>query len=183
MDAPVSAVARRAGVGAATLYRRFPTRASLVDAVFDDQLTKCAVAFDEALADSDPWRGFCSFIETVCAAQVADCGFTSAFLAQYQDTDGARRRLGRTERELALLVQRAKDEGHLRKDFNPSDVLLLLLANSGLATQSPALATPASRRLVAYFLQSIQVGGREAALPSPTPLRLDEIRQVWSHVQ
>uniref|UniRef100_UPI0012925D24 TetR/AcrR family transcriptional regulator n=1 Tax=Streptomyces sp. E5N91 TaxID=1851996 RepID=UPI0012925D24 len=51
VDAPMSAVARRAGVGVATLYRRFPTRSSLVAAAFDDQLTVCAAAFDEALAD------------------------------------------------------------------------------------------------------------------------------------
>ncbi|WP_030903253.1 TetR/AcrR family transcriptional regulator [Streptomyces sp. NRRL F-5126] len=174
---PISAIARRAGVGAATLYRRFPTRASLVAAVFDDQLTECATAFDEALADPDPWHGFRSFVETVCAAQVADRGFTSAFLAQYGETDDGRRQWDRAEPDLARLVQRAKEAGRLRGDFDPSDVLVLLLANNGLAAQPPHVSEPASRRLVAYFLQSAEAD-RTKPLPPAAPLGLDQIRRL-----
>ena len=44
LDAPLDVIARRAGVGNATLYRHFPTRAALVDAVFRDQLTGTTTA-------------------------------------------------------------------------------------------------------------------------------------------
>lgn len=179
IDVPLKTIARRAGVGVATLYRRFPTRASLVTAAFDEQLAECAAVFDAALADPDPWRGLCTFIETVCAAQAADRGFSGAFLAQYDDTDDARRQLDRAEPDLARLVQRAKDAGRLRTDFDPSDVLLLLLANGGLTAQPPRVAEAASRRLVAYFLQSARAG-RAAPLPPPAPLEVDRIRQGMS---
>ncbi|MDQ3787939.1 MAG: TetR/AcrR family transcriptional regulator, partial [Actinomycetota bacterium] len=78
LDVPMAAIARRAGVGVATLYRRFPTREALITAVFGDQLTHCLSVVDDALADPDPWRGFCSAIERVCAMQVADRGFSAA---------------------------------------------------------------------------------------------------------
>src|SRR5699024_11493271 len=57
LDAPVSAIARRAGVGIATSYRRFPTRDAIVAEVFADQFHRCDAALDEALHATDPWRG------------------------------------------------------------------------------------------------------------------------------
>src|ERR1044072_205262 len=57
IDAPMATVARRAGVGVATLYRRFPTRDALVRAAFGHQMDTCGRALTEALADPDPWRG------------------------------------------------------------------------------------------------------------------------------
>src|SRR5690349_22550187 len=74
LDVPMAAIARRAGVGVATLYRRFPTREALITEVFSDQLTHCVSVVDDALADPDPRRGFRTAIERVCAMQVADRG-------------------------------------------------------------------------------------------------------------
>ncbi len=56
-DVPSGAIARRAGVGSATLYRHFPTRSSLIAAAFSEQLAQCVAALNEALQDDDPWRG------------------------------------------------------------------------------------------------------------------------------
>src|SRR5687768_10191364 len=67
LEVTMREVARRAEVGVATLYRRFPTRESLVSAAFAEQMTLCAAVVDEALADPDPWHGFSSVVERVCA--------------------------------------------------------------------------------------------------------------------
>src|SRR4051794_1798126 len=56
LDVPMAAVARHAGVGVATLYRRFPTRESLITTVFADQFAVCAGTIDDALAGPDPWE-------------------------------------------------------------------------------------------------------------------------------
>ena len=58
-------VARRAGVGIATLYRRFPAPEDLIAATFADKMTTYADAIDQSLADPDPWHGFCTYIELV----------------------------------------------------------------------------------------------------------------------
>jgi AcrR family transcriptional regulator len=63
IDVPMAAIARRAGVGVATLYRRFPTRDALVTEVFEEQFRACAGLVDDALADDDPWRGFAELAE------------------------------------------------------------------------------------------------------------------------
>ncbi|MFF2064294.1 TetR/AcrR family transcriptional regulator [Streptomyces sp. NPDC058200] len=176
IDVPITAIARRAGVGVATLYRRFPTRASLVTEAFAEQLALCVAVLDEALEDPDPWHGFCSVIEKVCTMQAADRGFTRAFLSQFPDSVDYDRERARAEKGLDELVRRAKDAGQLRQDFDRSDITLVLLANSGVGGESPETSPAASRRLVAYLLQSFRAD-RTEPLPAPAPLGLHQIHE------
>jgi AcrR family transcriptional regulator len=174
LDVPMAAIARRAGVGVATLYRRFPSRESLITEVFGDELAACASVVDEALADPDPWRGFCAAIEKVCAMQVADRGFTDAFLTAFPDAIDYERTRARAERGFAEVVRRAKAAGRLRADFDLADLTLLLKANCGAATGTAQTAAAASRRLVAYLLQSFRAEHAEP-LPPPPPLTLGHL--------
>ena len=75
LDASANSIARRAGVGIATLLRRFPTHDDLIAAAFAEKMTAYAHAIDDALAAADPWQGFCAYIERVCQMQADDRGF------------------------------------------------------------------------------------------------------------
>ncbi|MEO3861743.1 TetR/AcrR family transcriptional regulator [Acrocarpospora sp. B8E8] len=176
IDVPLTTIARRAGVGAATLYRHFPTRAALVTEAFAEQLARCVAVLDEALEDPDPWHGFCSAIDKLCTMQATDRGFTGAFLSQFPDAIDYDRERTHAEKELAQLVQRAKDAGRLRDDFDHTDIILLFLANSGIVGEPQQVSLAASRRLVTYLLQSFQAGHTEP-LPPPAPLGLHQIHQ------
>ncbi|MFH8347571.1 TetR/AcrR family transcriptional regulator [Streptomyces sp. NPDC018045] len=172
IDAPMATVARRAGVGVATLYRRFPTREALVRAAFAQQMDTCAQALSEALADPDPWRGFRRLVETVCALQREERGFPAAFVAAFPDSTGEHARVReRAERDFMTLVRRAQAAGALRADFHPSDLAVALLAHCGLVTALPD-DRAASRRLVAYLLQSFRAEAAHEALPAPSALSL-----------
>lgn len=107
--------------------------------------------------------------------QAQDRGFSAAFLSRFPDAPDARRERARAEACLAQLVQRAKDTGQLREDFDPSDVTLLLLANNSVLREPPAASMAASRRLLAYFLQSCLPTTDGTPLPKPAPLRLDDL--------
>ena len=171
LDVPMAAIARRAGVGVATLYRRFPTREALITEVFGDQLAGCLSLVDEALADPDPWRGFCTAIEKLCAMQVVDRGFSAAFLTTFPDAvDFDKVRTG-AEAGFAEVVRRAKVSGELRADFDPADLALLLQANAGITADDRDIALMASRRLVAYLLQAFRADHTQP-LPPPAPLAL-----------
>ncbi|PPS85527.1 TetR/AcrR family transcriptional regulator [Streptomyces sp. MH60] len=174
VDAPMSAVARRAGVGVATLYRRFPTRSALVTAAFEDQLAVCATVFEEAMADPDPGHGLYTLLEKVCTTVVTDRGFETVFIAGFPEALDYDRERAIAEERLALLVQRARDSGQLREDFDPADIPLLLLAVSGLAAQPPTTALPAARRLLTYLFQSFQAHppSRPGPLPPAPPVDL-----------
>lgn len=167
LEVPMATVARRAGVGVATLYRHFPNRRALLTAVFDRQLAECASVVDAALADPDPWRAFRTAVERLGALQAAGHELAAAFAAELPGAFDLGTERHETERKLAELVRRAKTTGRLRADFRAEDLLLLLKAVSGVAT-SRAEAAAGSRRLVAYLLQSFEAA---ADRPLPPPAR------------
>lgn len=167
LDVSMTEIARRAGVGVATLYRRFPTKHDLVREVFAEQLAACTGEVHRAAEDPDPWRGFCRVVEKLCEMQARDRGFSAAFLTAFPDAVPVDELRTRAEEAFAGVVARAKATGRLRPDFTLDDLTLVLMANNGLVADSVDAAVAASRRLVAYFLQAFQ-----ARDPLPPPVRL-----------
>src|SRR5215203_99134 len=166
LDASTNEIARRAGVGVATLFRRFPTRDDLVGAVFADKMSAYAAAIDDALADPDPWHGFCGFIQRVCQMQADDRGFTDVLTMTFPTAKALEEERDRTAHALAALLDRAKATGRLRADFAHQDVPLILMANAGVVMATRDAAPEAWRRLVGYLIQSFAA---EAARPLPEP--------------
>src|SRR3954453_13503077 len=74
LEAPLDDIARRAGTGNATLYRRFPTRGDLVAAVFADRMVEHLEAVEASLAQSDPWRGIQRAHVELYIRQLSDAG-------------------------------------------------------------------------------------------------------------
>lgn len=170
IDAPMSVVARRAGVGIATLIRNFPTRESLIEAVFGEAMTAYAQAAAQAAADPDPWAAFCGFIEYVCRIPHQDRGFAQVLTTMFTGAAALETERQRGLREFIRLVRRAKAAGGLRADFSPHDLPLIMMATGGvLRSRSPALAK-AGDRLVGYLLQACSATNT-LPLPGPPPPR------------
>jgi AcrR family transcriptional regulator len=149
LDVPMREIARRAGVGPATLYRRFPTKEALVVEAFSEQMIACTAAVDEGLAHPDSWQGFCRTVEKVCLLHVLDRGFAAAFTTAYPRAIDFASVRDKSFRSLAELISRAKATGGLRADFSVDDVVLLLMASGGVRHGTPAVA----RRLATLFLE------------------------------
>jgi AcrR family transcriptional regulator len=162
LEVPMTAIAREAGVGIATLYRRFPTREDLIGAVFDDRMDAYLAAISDALADPDPWHGFTIYIERICAMQAADRGFADLLTLTFPTAKALEAKRTKAYQGWLELIERTKDSGQLRHDFSPEDLPVLLMANAGVVTATGDAAPDAWRRLVAYMLQSY------AAEPAPT---------------
>jgi AcrR family transcriptional regulator len=174
-DVAMSTIARRAGVGVATLFRRFPSREALLTEVFAEQISRCEALLDEAVDDPDPGNGFRRLIEFVCAEQIKDRGFAEAVLASFTGENDYRQRRDRAETAFERLVRRARQAGRLRPDFATSDLVMLLFANGGLRDAPPEHAHDLSRRLVAYLLDAFSTppGPGGAPLPPASPLGLE----------
>ena len=67
-------IAARAGVGMGTLYRRFPTKDALAEAVFEAHLDRVAAAADRGARGGDPWEGLLGYLTHVVGLQAADRG-------------------------------------------------------------------------------------------------------------
>ncbi|MGF6885699.1 AcrR family transcriptional regulator [Nocardia sp. GAS34] len=168
LDVPMREIARRAGVGPATLYRHFPTKEMLVAEAFTDQMLACRSLVDDGLADPDPWRGFCLTIEKLCELQARDHGFTAAFMSTYPNAlDFAAIRTSSLT-AAAELIRRAKDTGHLRPDLMLDDLILMIMANNGIHATTPAARLAASRRFAALMIQAFHASPGAAPLP-PLP--------------
>ncbi|MEU7599228.1 helix-turn-helix domain-containing protein [Streptomyces sp. NPDC039022] len=170
LDVAMREIARRAEVGPATLYRHFPTKEALVTEAFREQMTACTAIVDEALADPDPWRGFCLVIEAVCAMQARDRGFTAAFVSAFPRAIDFAADRERALDKVAELARRAKAGGKLRPDFVLDDLIMVLMANGGIRTTSPGTAVAAARRFAALLIQGLRA--EPAIPPLPPPVRL-----------
>ena len=67
IDVTLDDVARRAGVGVGTVYRRFASKEELIDGVFQQNFADMAAAADASLANPDPWDGLVTFAEFACS--------------------------------------------------------------------------------------------------------------------
>ncbi|WP_210583210.1 TetR/AcrR family transcriptional regulator [Streptomyces sp. GESEQ-35] len=173
IDVPLDEIAERAEVGAGTLYRRFPTREDLLEAVFEDELRKWATIAEEALACEDPWVGFSTFIERICATMATDRGFSDLIIMKLPTSQVTASLCARQTRALADLVLRAQEAGALREDFVVEDIFLFLMANAGVSQVTHCAAPHAWRRLVAFLLEACRPANAGPLPAAPTALQTE----------
>jgi AcrR family transcriptional regulator len=144
LDVGMRDIARRAGVGPATLYRRFPTRQALIDEAFAVELRTCRRTVEEACEHPIAWQGFAQAVQGLLALNARNRGFVDALVSSLPTGAFAQHR-----RELLGmldgLARRAQAEGMLRADFVIGDLVLVLSAGRGIAAGRRD-ALPAARR-------------------------------------
>ena len=167
LEAPLEEIARQAGVGIATLYRRFPSRVELLDAVLADTLQAHLAVAERALAMEDPCDGFCSYLEETCRLQATDRGLNDALGMRFPRAtalEAARRRLYDLGGQL---IARAQQAGRLRADLTHEDLALVTWANTRILQASRAAGAPdAWRRHLGFLLDGFRA---ERAHPLPEP--------------
>lgn len=163
-------IARKAGVGPATVYRRFPTKQHLVVEVFADEVRACRAIVDDACADPDPWRGFRTVVEEMTALNVENRAFVEVFLSANPDLEMLADHRTDLLQELATLAARAQAAGALRPDFVIDDLVLVLLAARALSSTPAADRTAAGRRLAALAIDAFRTSDANTALPRPPRL-------------
>jgi AcrR family transcriptional regulator len=150
-------IARRAEIGPATLYRRFPTKQSLVDEAFAEEMTACARLVHDGASAADAWQGFCAVVTEICVLNARNQGFTDAFTggAAAGASHGALA-AHRAEllRAMSGLARRAQRAGRLRADFTINDFVLILSAGRGLATVPRGRRKAAARRFAALAIDA-----------------------------
>lgn len=169
VDASLDEIARRAGTGNATLYRRFPTRGDLVAAVFAEAMAEHVRAVEAGLACDDPWLGFSSYIEVIGRMQARDRGIADLVTMDLSPAPEIEELRSRAFTGLVGLVDRAHAAGVLRADFTTEDVVLLIMANAGLVERAHGIAEKASARLVHLLLDGLRATSATDGPPSPSP--------------
>ncbi|MEV5608661.1 helix-turn-helix domain-containing protein [Streptomyces sp. NPDC052225] len=168
LEAPLDVIARRAGVGNATLYRHFPTRVALVDAVFRDPLSDTMTAGEKAQAAADAWAGLTGYLDAVFTVLATDRAANDLMTTSLQGVEALEAVHAHNHRTLELLLERGRAQGSVRPDVVTEDVLFALAA---LGRAVPALVGTASpdawRRPLALFLDGLRAAPGTATLPGP----------------
>ena len=158
-------IARRAGVGVGTIYRRFPDKEQLIDALFEERMNEAAAAAQAALQADDPWQGLVRFLEVACQQHACDRGLKEVALSGVH----GRERVARA-RQLMLplvsqLVARAHADGSLRPDVEATDMPLIQLMLGSLSECTREADPEAWRRYL-----GIITDGLRTRRDTPTPL-------------
>ena len=117
VDAQMDDIARRARVGVGTVYRHFPTKEALRDALVRERFEEIAGYACEALEREDPWEGFCELIWRAAERNAADRAFCEVVAFTDQSSIVEECGLARSTDEL---MNRAKAQGKLRADATGS---------------------------------------------------------------
>jgi AcrR family transcriptional regulator len=173
-DLSVDEIARRAGVGHATVFRRFPTKEDLVVAMFEERLLDVARAAEEAEAIEDPWDGLCTAMQHIAAKQVSDRGLFEAVATEMIGSPKLREARHRVMDAFARLLRRAQESGSVRGDLEPQDVIFLVTA-AGHAAPCRIDLPEVWRRYLGVILDGMRPqAARPLSPPAPTLRELDD---------
>ena len=124
-DAQMDDVARKAGVGMGTVYRHFPTKEALIDALIADRVEQITAFSTEALEDPDPWHGLRRALWRGAELGARDRALTGMF-AERPAQMGAAHSQGRLTENTAELLRRAQAAGSVRPDLVAEDIRMVM---------------------------------------------------------
>ncbi len=176
MQAPLDEIARRAGVGNATLYRHFPTRRDLIEVVFAEPLRRIQQVGDEALGMNDGGAALAWCMEQLCELLAADRGIGELLLAPLPDTQLLQDPRRQSIEVVSKLVERGQAQGSLRADLDAADVFITLRAMFSAVMMTQDISPRAWRRQCALFLEAFRPDPlRELPIP---PLTRQQLARV-----
>ncbi len=154
--ASMEAVARKAGVGVGTLYRHFPRRIDLVQAVYEDDVEELVETADRAVAELEPWPAVVAFLEAFVRYARTKRTFLNELREAFDKDPALKLRLReRIDEATELVVGRAQRAGAVRPDVEGADLTQLL----GPMCTSPTLTDEQSVRLLPMILDGLRTRG------------------------
>src|SRR3954447_10495801 len=164
LDAQMEDIARCAGVGVGTVYRHFPNKDKLVDALAEERFERLRDLAEEALAMNDPWEAFETFVRTSALIQTEDRALSEVLTSRPEIMRRAAENVGILEL-VGELLGRAQAAGVVRKDAHPHDIPMLMCALAG-TYRNP---TSDPDRYIGIALDGLRAGpGAKTKLP-PVP--------------
>ena len=175
-------IARHAGVGVGTAYRRFPDKEQLVDSLFESELDAIVRGAEEALAMADPWEAVVHLFTSGLERAAANVGLLQLITGSRHGAakvDRARDRLGPLTNEV---IERARAAGVVRPDAAAQDVPVTMMMLAPLIEAGREIAPDLWRRHLALILDGLRadVSGRGALPPTVADDAMGELL-VASH--
>ena len=176
-DAPVSEVAKRAGVGIAALYRRYPSTEDMLRKLSADGLNRYIAEAEAALADDrDPWTAFAAFMERIVAADTHS--LTQRLAGTFTPTEDLYRDAARAQELNVALFERAREAGAVRPGMVVDDIAWVLEMVAAIRLRDGQRTGELRARYLALLLDGLRAPGPDP-LPGPPPTWA-EIGERWN---
>jgi AcrR family transcriptional regulator len=179
LEVTLDDVARHAGVGTGTAYRRFPNKDALIEALMVERIGELVAIAEACLEEPDPWRGLAGYFERSLELQMADRGLKEVLFSPGRGRERvaeARARLGPV---VGQIVRRAVEAGVVRSDMGTTDVPLINFMLYTLVDIGRDVEPEIYRR----YLQIVLDGLRPHPEPLPVPAldlpRFGEAMASW----
>jgi AcrR family transcriptional regulator len=160
-------IARAAGVGVGTVYRRFPDKEQLIDALFEARIGEMAEIARAAVSEPDPWEALVGFMMRAQELQSEDRGLKEIVLGGARGAARAAAARSLLEPLAARILQRAKDAGVVRPDIEITDLPLIQLGIGTIAESSRDVAPGVWRRTMTLVLDGLRAEHANGEFPSP----------------
>jgi AcrR family transcriptional regulator len=159
IDVPIDEIAELAQVGVGTLYRNFPTKGALFEALLLARITPLVAAARTAAAADEPGEAFVAFVRNLCDEFADFKALADAMVASGVDLSATKNQIsGELIDAVSQLLERAQGSGRIRPDVTIGDVSAMM---AGLSHADPMLMDPSQRRrCVALVCDSLLVGAR-----------------------
>lgn len=155
-EAGVADIATRAGVGQATIFRRFETKDDLIAAVFERKIQQLLTAAEAAARKRRAWDGLLELMGTVTELHFRDRGFFQSMAHQLMQDQHLADLKNQMKDAVAGLVERAKTQGDLRQDITPEDVFAFCCAAAQAGNMAPSGSTRAWKRYLAVITDGMK---------------------------
>ncbi|MGV9796491.1 TetR/AcrR family transcriptional regulator [Mycobacterium sp. NPDC003449] len=156
LEATLNDVAHHANVGVGTVYRRFATKEELLDAVFEDGIDRMVSLAETGLRNENSWDGFAWFVEQMCELTATDRGLREMVYSKAYGGHQVECSRLRLEPVISKLVERARDDGYLRPDVEPSDMPILGLLAGTVGEWAGHVEPDLWRRYVALLVDGMR---------------------------
>jgi AcrR family transcriptional regulator len=166
--ATLDEVADLAGLGIGTVYRHFPNRSAVINALFEQSAERLVELARTAAAAEDAWEGFVGFMVDVAELQTTDRGLRDLMLTAQSGFEYSSMLRQRLSPVIGPVVDRAQAQGMLRADFDEHDFPVLQLMLAAAYEFTSAAGPDAWRRYLALVLDALCTGrASPCALPQP----------------
>ena len=160
-------IAHAAGVGVGTVYRRFPDKEQLIDALFEERIEEIADVARAAADHPDPWEALVGFLMRTQELQSKDRGLKEIVLGGARGAERAVAARSVIAPLVVKVLQRAKDAGVVRGDLELTDLPLIQLAVGTIADSSRDVAPDVWRRMMTLVFDGMRAECARSELVSP----------------
>jgi len=184
LDASLDDVAREAGVGVGTVYRRFPDKESLIEELFTSRFDVMVAAAEEAYLAPDPWEALAAYLSQVVEAFSGDLGLRELMMFGTYGSDKVRFARERIRPVVTRLVGRAQAAGQVRADIAPSDIPFLGLMLSLISEYAGEIRPDIWRRYLALILDGLRparAGTTRLPVPALDPDEMESLIRTQGH--